>query len=734
MGPGWGARPSLQFSEVCRASGGTRSYLSLAALFLGQGFHRALVAPLEVEYGAGSHPRPTVRLLASRSGIRRALVAPLEGEYGTGPILAPTANPEISFGHQKGRLSLLCVGGCRGAATRMGVMAYLSLYRKYRPQNFDEILGQSHISATLTNAISEDRVAHAYLFTGPRGTGKTSTARILAKAINCEKGPTPTPCGVCTSCVSIEDGSSLDVIEMDAASHSKVDDTREILSGVSLATAGGRRKVYVIDEVHMLSTPAFNALLKTLEEPPPHVIFILATTEAHKVLQTIVSRTQRFDFRPLPADILEGHLTQVAKSEGIEIDQPALGFLARHAGGSARDALSALDQLSSFGGPIGLLEAERMLGGNREDIFLQLFDAIAAEDVASIFVTIHSVIAQGSDPRQLAKNALTHARSLLLLVTAPEAEDLLDVSVEDQPKLVLQAERFSAADLLRTIELISDSLAEMRNTPDHRLLLEVALVRAAAPETDPGATGLLGRIERLERRMGIEGETVPPAPQRTAASLKAAPTPRTVAPAISQPPRSKGADSAPAVARASVAAPTHRESSAATPPSVIAASDSSNSESGAVGLGHVRGAWDATMVEVNRRSKRVGAFLNPSRPLELEEDRLVVEVQSKFHAKEMAAEKNRELFADALHAALGVRPQVAFSARGEATTDEPQGEQVVSARGRASQAGSHSEPERADTSEGSGDFVGEPLADVVEDPVELVKKGLAAQVVEEKNS
>jgi DNA polymerase III subunit gamma/tau len=614
----------------------------------------------------------------------------------------------------------------------MGEMAYLSLYRKYRPQNFDEILGQAHISATLTNAISEDRVAHAYLFTGPRGTGKTSTARILAKAVNCEKGPTPTPCGVCTSCVSIEEGSSLDVIEMDAASHSKVDDTRDILSGVSLATAGGRRKVYVIDEVHMLSTPAFNALLKTLEEPPPHVIFILATTEAHKVLQTIVSRTQRFDFRPLPADVLESHLGQVAKSEGIQIDQPALGFVARHAGGSARDALSALDQLSSLGGPIGLLEAERMLGGNREDIFLQLFDAIAAGDVASIFLTIHAVIAQGSDPRQLAKNALTHARSLLLLVTAPEAEDLLDVSIEDQPKLVLQAARFSAADLLRSIELISDSLAEMRNTPDHRLLLEVALVRAAAPETDPGATGLLGRIERLERRMGIEGAEAPsPAVQRTAASLKTAPTPRTVAPATS-PPRSKSGDPGRPPTAAVPPERSEADASAAGPAPLV--SEPGSADSGAVGLGHVRGAWDATMVEVNRRSKRVGAFLNPSRPLELDGDRLVVEVQSKFHAKEMAGEKNRDLFADALHAALGIRPHVAFSARGEAASDEPQIEATAASAGHTTEAGPQGKPARASNNEGTDNFVGEPLSDVDEDPIELVKKGLAAQVVEEKNS
>jgi DNA polymerase III subunit gamma/tau len=590
-------------------------------------------------------------------------------------------------------------------------MAYLSLYRKYRPRNFEEILGQSHVSATLTNAIVEDRVAHAYLFTGPRGTGKTSTARILAKAINCAKGPTPTPCGECTSCTSIEDGSSLDVIEMDAASHSKVDDTREILSGVSLATAGGRRKVYVIDEVHMLSTPAFNALLKTLEEPPPHVIFILATTEAHKVLQTIVSRTQRFDFRPLSADLLETHLTQVSKNEGFDIDQAALAFLARHAAGSARDALSALDQLSSFGGPIGVLEAERMLGGNREDVFLQLFDAVAAGDVASIFLTIHSVIAQGSDPRQLAKNALTHARSLLLLVTAPEGEDLLDVSVEDLPKLVTQAQRFSAGDLLRAIELISDGLAEMRNTPDHRLLLEVALVRAAAPETDPGSTGLLGRIERLERRIGIDADAAPeagppPAWQRTAATAKAAPAPRSVATTADR--KSRPAPTpAPAL---------NKETDVDGSPAAAALQ-----ESGGVGLSHIKGAWDATVVEVNRRSKRVGAFLNPSRPVQFEDDHLVVEVQSKFHATEMASEKNRQLFADALHAALGIRPQIVFTARGETNAE-------------LSNASSPAPASNQSAAAVAGEFVGEPLSDIEEDPIELVKKGFAAQVVEEKSS
>ena len=394
-------------------------------------------------------------------------------------------------------------------------MAYLSLYRKYRPQTFDEILGQRHVSETLANAINADKVAHAYLFTGPRGTGKTSTARILAKALNCEKGPTPNPCGVCDACRAITEGSSLDVIEMDAASHSKVDETRDILAGVPLATAGGRKKVYVIDEVHMLSSGSFNALLKTLEEPPSHVLFILATTEPHKVLSTIVSRTQHFDFRRVPANILEEHLADIAKREGYDIEPAAFGIIARHADGGVRDALSALDQLASITGHITAQDAEELLGERHDDSFMELFDAIATNDVGRVFVTTHALVTQGADPRQLAFGTLAHARSLLLLRSAPDAGSLLEVAEDDLAALETQSQSISGATLLRILDLLGKAITEMRNAPNHRLLLEVALVRAAAPETDPSPGGLMGRLERLERRIGIseqqgqQAETIP---------------------------------------------------------------------------------------------------------------------------------------------------------------------------------------------------------------------------------
>ena len=603
-------------------------------------------------------------------------------------------------------------------------MAYLSLYRKYRPQSFSEILGQEHVSATLSNEVNNARISHAYLFTGPRGTGKTSTARILAKALNCEQGPTSEPCQKCAACVAITNGSSLDVFEMDAASHSGVDDTREILSGVSLGTAGGRKKVYVIDEVHMLTTQSFNALLKTLEEPPDHVVFVLATTEAHKVLPTIVSRTQRFDFRRITAEVLEQHLGNVAKLESIDIDQEALAFLARHAEGSARDALSALDQLASFGGPIKLDQAEELLGKRAEDSFFEIFDAIAAGDVGAVFRAIQSFVAQGRDLRQLAFDALEHTRSLLLLKSAPDAEGLLAVPPEDRPRLLSQAESLTGAALLRTLDLLGKAIIEMRNAPNHRLLLEVALVRAAAPDTDPSPNGLLGRIERLERRIGITG----PAPAAAAPTTPApapSPVPAPVTP--SQTPVDRSEPQPPAPAAAEDARPKKTAPAAKEPaPTQPAASEPTEAPvaqpqappvpvvDGAVGFGHVRDAWPATLKETNKSSKRIGAYLHSSRPVSMEGELLLVEVQSDFHAQAMTEQRNKEVLADAIHAALGIRPQLRFVQRGK-----------------------DAEPEdaAAPATESMSEFEdAQPIEGGEHDPFELVKKGLGAEVVEERGA
>ena len=596
-------------------------------------------------------------------------------------------------------------------------MAYLSLYRKYRPQTFDEIVGQDHVSTTLSNAIVEDRVAHSYLFTGPRGTGKTSTARILAKALNCAQGPTPRPCGVCDSCTAIADGSSLDVIEMDAASHSKVDETRDILAGVPLATAGSAKKVYVIDEVHMLSAGSFNALLKTLEEPPAHVLFILATTEAHKVLDTIISRTQRFDFRRVPADLLEAHLAKIAEAEGIAIDRTVLAEIARRAEGGVRDALSALDQLASAAGNLSAADAEVLLGDRREDAFTELFDTIAAGDLGAIFGSTQALVARGADLRQTAMGAMEHARSLLLLKTAPDAEFLLDASEEDLAVLQVQKEHFTAAALLRTIDLISKAITEMRTAPDHRLLLEVALVRAGAPETDPSANGLLGRIERLERRFGIEPGV--PGPLEIPAPVAGRGQDQPLEAPSRQPGGSGGAkedsmtgrrpaagsEASPAPSPAVATPPSAVEGPAAGPKDVTGAG---NGVPAQVGLGEIKSSWQATLQEVKQRSKRVWGMLNPSRPVALNDGAVVVEVQSPWHQAEMGEERNRSIVAESLYAALGIRPSLEFT--------------VLRKDG-----GPAPEP-----SESAAEYSEAPNTPVpADDPIELVKKGLHAEVVEE---
>ena len=399
---------------------------------------------------------------------------------------------------------------------------YQSLYRKYRPQGPDEILGQEHVVRALMGAVTENRLAHAFLFTGPRGTGKTSTARILAKMVNCEKGPTPEPCGVCEQCVTIREGTHLDVVEIDAASHGGVDDARDLREKAPTSPVQGREKVYIVDEAQRLSREAFDALLKVFEEPPPGVRFVLATTEPHKMPATIVGRCQRFDFRRGSTHLVAEHLQRIAKEEHIALSAEAAAAMARQSEGSFRDALSLLDQASLLGsGEITEEVLASLLGAPRGEAQYELVDAIAVGDGKAVFAVVQRLVEAGLDLRQVNTEMLTHLRNLLLVNAAPGQEDLTDTTPEEYERIRAQAAKVSTAEISRVIGLLLKAQEDMRWTTSPRLTLELALIRATVPESDPTPQALFSRIERLERLAGVStgssaGTETAPAPTQPA--------------------------------------------------------------------------------------------------------------------------------------------------------------------------------------------------------------------------
>jgi DNA polymerase III subunit gamma/tau len=387
---------------------------------------------------------------------------------------------------------------------------YQSLYRKYRPQSPDEIIGQEHVVRALVGAVQEDRLSHAFLFCGPRGTGKTSMARILARMVNCEKGPTAEPDGTCEQCLRIRDGTHLDVVEIDAASHGGVDDARELRERAPTAPAQGREKVYIIDEAQRLSREAFDALLKIFEEPPPGVRFVLATTEPHKMPPTIVGRCQRFDFRRVGTDALADHLERVGKQEGFGLSRGAAEALARQSEGSVRDALSLLDQSSVLGaGEVSEQTVALLIGAPRTDVQFELGDAIAVGDSQGVFEIVHRLVQEGHDFRHVTGQVLAHFRDLMLVRSAPEQAEVLDVPADRHVRLVAQAAKFTTGELSRILSLLLAAQTDMRWTTSPRLTLELSLVRATIPEADPNPAGLAARIERLERLAGVEGAHQP---------------------------------------------------------------------------------------------------------------------------------------------------------------------------------------------------------------------------------
>jgi DNA polymerase-3 subunit gamma/tau len=409
-------------------------------------------------------------------------------------------------------------------------MSYTALYRKFRPIAFEDVKGQDHIIKTLQNQIKAERIGHAYLFCGTRGTGKTTVAKIFAKAVNCETPINGSPCGTCAMCRSIAAGTSMNVIEIDAASNNGVDNIREIREEVAYRPTEGRYKVYIIDEVHMLSIGAFNALLKTLEEPPEYVIFILATTEVHKIPITILSRCQHYDFKRITIDTITDRLNELMQAEQVEVEEKAVRYVAKAADGSMRDALSLLDQCIAFylGQKLTYDHVLEVLGAVDTDVFSQLLRSILKRDVPKVLDTVEELVMQGRELTQLSADFTWYLRNLLLVKTSDNIEDVLDVSTENMLQLKEEAQMIEADMLLRYIRNFSELSGQLKYATQKRILLEVALIKLCTPSMEIKQDTLLDRIRAVEEKLeqgvftaSIQERSVPAGVINPAGTLKA---------------------------------------------------------------------------------------------------------------------------------------------------------------------------------------------------------------------
>ena len=561
-----------------------------------------------------------------------------------------------------------------------------SLYRRHRPGSFAEVVGQQHVVRTLRNAVEQDKVHHAYLFVGSRGTGKTSMAKILARSLNCEvDGPTITPCGTCESCVTIAAGTSMDVIEMDAASNRSVDDVRDLRERVAYAPAAGRWKVYILDEAHMLTKEAWNAFLKTLEEPPPNTVFVLATTEAHKVMATIADRCQRFDFGRPALDQIAEVVRRVAAAESIEVDDGAVSLISRSAQGSFRDALGTLDQLVAYGGSHVDMDAVlEVLGVGDTDMLFQIVDAVAAEDPKAVLEGIEQMANAGRDPTQFAREMLGHLRHLLVVQTVGEVPDSFILGSADADRLRAQSSAVGAATLLRAIDELAGALTAVREGDEARLSVEVALLRAARPELDPSTEGLLRRIERLEAgggaAPGSAGGSSPaaarpaptsapePAPPRAAAQPQEPEADAPTATAVADPPVQAAPapqpEAAPEAAPDVDAAPEAAGDAVVTGPHADPVAPEASPEAPAEAaeeftLEKLTRLWPAVLDELRQGSAMLSALYEGARPLALEGGGAVVRVgfppDATFNKRKAEAAEQRERFSAALGKIAGQR-------------------------------------------------------------------------------
>jgi DNA polymerase III subunit gamma/tau len=609
----------------------------------------------------------------------------------------------------------------------------LALYRKYRPATFAEVIGQEHVTLPICAALTSGRIHHAYLFSGPRGCGKTSSARILARSLNCEKGPTPTPCGECDSCVALAPmgPGSLDVIEIDAASHGLVDDARDLRERAFFAPVSSRFKIYVIDEAHMITTAAFNALLKVVEEPPPHVKFIFATTEPDKVLVTIKSRTFHYRFRLIPPQIMRDHLASLCEREGITIDPLVLPLIVRAGAGSARDSQSILDQLAAGSGESGISYdgALALLGYTDAALLDETVDAFATGDGAAVFRAVDRVIEAGLEPRRFVQDLLERFRDLLVLDAVPDAADtgLLDAPADELVRMSSQAAHYGRASLSRAADVMAEALVEMRGTTSPRLVLELACARVLLPGAASDTSALLARLERLERRLLATNPAdapatpavSPDAATATASAPVAAPpaagsstqVARTAEPQApeSQAPESQAPESLapvpepaeapeeaapiePAVGDAPTTAAKADPVPAPTPEPAMPTAAPTGAAAGAFDIAALRRLWDAVLDEVKRSSRTAHALMMSSQVESLEDRTLTLSFSTPALANRFAGDVS-VVVVGALTEVVGVELKVRTTSGGPPSgSPSPAGASGGSPDGSSPAGGSSSGP------------------------------------------